>query len=274
MSFMGTPYRILSFCVVAVLTTALYSHERVSNKTGNQAGDILISYKGNMGVLISDAKTSVLIDGLHEYYGAGYLNTPNTELSKLLQRRDPYANLSLALFTHFHKDHYSEKLANNFIQSSSNTRVVGAPQVIDALDANRTVTSWNRNSILVTDSATGLALYGFNLPHTGRDRHATVQNVAYYLKMGRTTILHVGDADTDLAAFNGLQLSKVDAAIVPVWFLMNDKGTRIIKEILKPRIVIATHISPNEKQSMEKYRLPGIQTFFFREINQAVKMRN
>jgi hypothetical protein len=62
--------------------------------------------------------------------------------------------------------------------------------------------------------------------------------------------------------------------IVPVWFLMNKEGIRIIKETIKPRTVIATHISPDEKQTMDKYKLPGIETFFFTTINQAVKIEN
>ena len=133
---------------------------------------------------------------------------------------------------------------------------------------------WNRDGVLVTDSAKGLILSAFNIPHTGRQRHADVQNIGYYLKMGNTTFLHVGDADTDLLAFTNLKLEKVDAAIVPIWFLMNQNGTRIIKEIIKPRVVIATHISPGETNSMQKYRLPGIETFFFTTINQAVKLKN
>lgn len=227
-----------------------------------------------MGVLISNSKSSVLIDGLHEYYGPAYLNTPQVEVDKMLQQKDPYKELELLLFTHMHRDHYSDKLAKELIQSSLTTRVVGAPQVIQSLDVQRTVNSWNRNGVLVTDSAKGFILSAFNIPHTGRQRHADVQNIGYYLKMGNTNFLHVGDADTDLLAFANLKLEKVDAAIVPIWFLMNQNGTRIIKEILKPRVVIATHISPGETNSMQKYRLPGIETFFFTTINQAVKMQN
>ena len=46
--------------------------------------------------------------------------------------------------------------------------------------------------------------------------------------------------------------------IVPVWFLMDKEGIQIIRKIVKPLRVIATHISPNEKQALDKYKIPGI----------------
>ncbi len=225
-----------------------------------------------MGVLISSGKTSVLIDGLHEYYGRSYLNTPETEVRKILHRNDPYANLHLALFTHFHKDHYSEKLTKDFLQSSAKNRVVGSPQVISSLPASNTINAWNKDGVLLADTASGVVVHGFNIPHTGQERHSTVQNVAYLIKMNSATTFHVGDADTDIAAFSRLKPGKVDIMIAPVWFLMNKEGIRIIKETIKPRIVVATHISPHENQAMDKYRLPGIKTVFFTTINQAVEM--
>jgi L-ascorbate metabolism protein UlaG (beta-lactamase superfamily) len=251
----------------------LFGSSQTSSPIPSDDDRIIVSYKGNMGILITSPKTSVLIDGLHEYYGPSYLNPPDAEVRKILNRNQPYSNLDLVLFTHFHKDHYSEKLAKDFLQSSARNRVIGSPQVIGSLPGANTVNSWNKNAVLLTDTVSGVVVHGFNIPHVWQERHSTVQNVAYLIKLNNATTFHVGDADTDIAAFSRLKPGKVDVMIVPVWFLMNKEGIRIIQEIIKPGTVIATHISPDESQAMDKYKLPGIETFFFTTINQAVKIK-
>ena len=98
----------------------------------SQSREIVLSYKGNMGVLISFPTRSVLIDGLHEFYRPAYLPTPPAELQKIVSRKDPYANLKLALFTHYHKDHYNAMLASKFLDISKENVVIGSNQVVRA----------------------------------------------------------------------------------------------------------------------------------------------
>ena len=230
---------------------------------------ITINYTGNMGILISSLNTSVLVDGLHEYYGPDYLNPPVVEVNKILGRQAPYANLNLALFTHYHRDHYSAKLARDFLRSSSGRYVAGSQKVIDSLAAAQVINAWNRNGLLFKDSASELSIYSFDLPHTGPQRHSKVQNIAYLVKFGKSGLLHIGDANVDLSSFKKLHVGMVDVMVVPVWFLMDKEGKEIIDHI-KPHTVIATHISPVRQNDVSKYKLSGIKTYFFTVINQAV----
>lgn len=266
-------HRIFSFSLISVLILAPRLQNNNKQNPYGKVHGLTITYIGNMGILISNPKASILIDGLHEYYGPEYLNPSNTELNKILQQQPPYTGLATILFTHFHRDHYSAKLAKSFLQSAAKNRVAGSPQVIDSLPARaQTINAWNKNGILLTDTVSDLIVYGFNVPHTWQQRHSKVQNVAYLIQVNNSTILHIGDADTDTAAFRRLNIGRIDVMIVPVWFLTDKEGIRIIKEIIKPAKVIATHISPNEKQSLHKYRLVGIETYFFTVINQIVRL--
>ena len=262
-------YRILFFTPLAFLFSPTLSDLKKNNAC-EHAPRLTITYTGNMGIFVSSSEASILIDGLHEYYGPGYLNPPGSEISKILHQGTPYTGLANVLFTHYHRDHYSAHLSKGFLQSSEKNRVIGAPQVIDSLPVSQTVNAWNKNALLFTDTAQRLSVFGFDIPHTWPQRHSKVQNVAYLIDLDQLTILHIGDADTDTSAFSRLKLGRVDAMIVPIWFLMNKEGIRIIREIIKPGRVIATHISPVDSRGIEKYRLPGIETHFFTVMKQAV----
>jgi hypothetical protein len=96
-------------------------------KTPYQTGkNIIITYTGNMGVLINNDKTVVWIDGLHEFYAAESINPPDSILEKVFSKTAPFNHLQWLLFTHYHRDHFSKKLSNRFLQLSSNHKVISA----------------------------------------------------------------------------------------------------------------------------------------------------
>lgn len=264
--------RLMSFCMLPAMLAMSLPGRNQKLDLPVQVKSLNISYVGNMGVLVNSQNGSILIDGIHEFYGPEYLNTPAQELNKILQRQSPYDKLTTLLFTHYHKDHYSSNLANSFLKLSQQNRVAGSPQVIDSLAADQTVDGWNKNGMLFKDAMSGLAVYAFNIPHTGQQRHSKVQNIAYLVKSDKLNILHIGDADIDPAAFERIKLGKVDILIAPIWFLTNQKGIQLIQEIIRPGKVIATHISPQEKQSLEKYKLAGTETYFFTRIGEIITL--
>ena len=96
-----------------------------------------------------------------------------------------------------------------------------------------------------------------------------VQNIAYLVKISGVRILHVGDADTDAAAFDRMGIGYVDAAIVPQWF-DSEKGRAVIEK-LKPKKVIVTHIAPNERTAQVNH-LKKQGTIFFERIGQVVSI--
>lgn len=262
--------RVLRFCLLLVsFVVLLTSYQSQTRKT---AADIILSYKGNMGVLISSSNQAVLIDGLHEYYRPDYLPSQKEELAKLFSRKEPYTNVKMVLFSHYHRDHYSALLSKRFLQTAKENLVVGAPQVVDSLPGGQTINAWNKNRIIYNLQSNDLSVQAFDVRHTYQERHAKVQNIAYLVSIGEKKILHIGDADTDAAGFKPFEAASIDVLIAPLWFLTGEKGIYIITKMIKPKVVIATHISPNESRSFDEYKIPGVQTYFFRTINQAVQV--
>ncbi len=245
--------------------------------TGNHQINIIqnnyvvsITYTGNMGTLISNEKTAVWIDGLHEYYGPAYLNPPDSLLEKTFSKKGPFEKLKWLLFTHYHRDHFSKKLTDRFLQLGMDHKVIGATQVVDSLSTKDVINAWDKSDEVTHDDNVTLRIKAFNIPHIWPQRHNKVQNIAYLVEISGISILHVGDADTDAAAFDRMGISSVDAAIVPQWF-DSEKGRSIIEK-LKPKKVIVTHIAPGERTGDNSF-LKKQETIFFEKIGQSVSMK-
>ena len=63
-----------------------------------------------MGVLLQDGNHSVLIDGLHEYYGPAYLPPSEELVNDLSTPGGVFEVPQVVLFTHYHGDHFSANL--------------------------------------------------------------------------------------------------------------------------------------------------------------------
>lgn len=225
-----------------------------------------IRYVGNMGVLISNNKTTVLVDGLHAFYQEAYLHTPDTIIRKIMNREGQYAKLEVALVTHFHRDHYSASLSRDFLASDLGRLVAGSGQVIDSLNPQQSLSAISRNGQIYHNPETQLTIHAFDIPHTWQQRHSAVQNIGYLVRMDGTSVMHIGDADTQPDVFRKLAISEPDVLIIPSWFLSDKQGLEIIKEILKPKQLVVTHISPNDKEDWNRHKVEGIPTYFFTRI--------
>lgn len=256
-----------AFLSLAFLLSSCPAGKPSSIANGSPVTSII--YTGNMGILINSEKTAVWIDGLHEYYGQDYLNPPDSLLEKSFSGTGPFAPLKWLLFTHYHRDHFSKKLATRFLRIKQDAKVIAAPQVVDSFSVKVVVNAWNKNGQLIHDDAAGLRIYAFNVPHVWPQRHNKVQNIAYLVEINGVRILHAGDADTDEGAFERIGISSVDVAIIPQWF-DSEKGRSIIKK-LKPQKVIVTHIAPVEK-SAEDNVLKNQELIFFERIGQTVTL--
>lgn len=260
---MASAVLLLAFLLVSCPTY----HQKSNAIRKNDA--VHITYTGNMGVLISSEKTAVWIDGLHEYYGPEYLNPPDSVLEKVYTGTARFKHPHWLLFTHYHRDHFSKKLVNRFLRPGSGHKVIGAPQVVDSFAAKEIIGAWNKNGEVIYDDSANLRIRAFDIPHTWPQRHSKVQNIAYLVEISGVRIVHVGDADTDVDAFDRIGTDAIDVAIVPQWF-DSEKGNQIIEK-LKPVKTIITHIAPGEKIDNNK-TLNKRVAIFFERIGQSVSM--
>ena len=100
----------------------------------------------------------------------------------------------------------------------------------------------------------------------GTGRHATIQNLGHIVKLGGKKLLHVGDADTAVENFERFNLDEeqIDVAFIPLWFLIGTEGQTIVRDHIKPKHIIAVHISPDESErtlAQAKQAFPGSVAF-------------
>jgi L-ascorbate metabolism protein UlaG (beta-lactamase superfamily) len=240
----------------------------------NQSGTVEITYIANEGVLIAADGKQVLIDGLHREYQPAYAFLPSAEREKIETAKPPFDRLDLILVSHLHLDHFHSESVGLHLQHNSKAQLVSSQQVVNEVEKNfksfaaikARVTGvtppWKEK---VTMKAAGVDFEILGLRH-GTGRHATIQNLGHVIKLGGKKILHIGDADTSLENFEKLNLDEeqIDIALLPFWFLVGSEGQTVVREHIKPRQIIAVHISPAESDKIAaqiKQAFPGAVAF-------------
>src|SRR5687767_163004 len=236
-------------------TTAPLAAESVAGPSINPAG-LEITYIANEGVLISAGDKQVLIDGLHREYQRDYAFLPTAQREKIENAQSPFDQIDLVLVSHLRLDHFHPESVGLHLQHNPNAVLLSSQQVVDGVERN--FKDFQKIKSRVTAAtpawkerrAMKMAEVDFEilgLRH-GTGRHASIQNLGHLIKLGGKKLLHVGDADTAIENFQDFNLDEegIDIAFIPVWFLLYDDGRTIVREHIKPKQIIAVHISPSE----------------------------
>ena len=219
-----------------------------------------INYIANEGVLISSGGKQVLIDGLHREYEPDYAFLPPAEREKIETAKAPFDQIDLILVSHRHLDHFHPESIGLHLQHNTKAQLVSSQQVVDEVEKNfkgyqaikarvtRATPPWKEK---VAMKVAGIEFEILGLRH-GTTRHATIQNLGHVIKLGGKKLLHIGDADTAVENFERFNLDEegIDIAFIPFWFLLGSDGQTIVRDHIKPRQIIAVHISPSDSEKV------------------------
>lgn len=246
----------------------------VAPETAPQNPTVEITYIANQGVLLSSGGKHVLIDGLHREYERDYAFLPLAEREKIETAKPPFDKIDLILVSHRHLDHFHPESVGLHLQHNPNTQLVSSQQVVDEVEKNfkdyqaikarmtGATPPWKER---VAMKVSGIEFEILRLSH-GTGRHATIQNLGHIVKLGGKKLLHVGDADTAVENFERFNLDEeqIDVAFIPLWFLTGSEGQTIVRDHIKPKHIIAVHISPDESErtlAQVKQAFPGSVAF-------------
>ena len=239
-----------------------------------QPPTVEITYIANEGVLISSGGKQVLIDGLHREYGPEYAFLPPADRNKLENAKPPFDAIDLILVSHRHLDHFHPESVGLHLQHNPKAVLVSSQQVVDEVEKNfkdfqvikSRVTAatppWRERVMM---KAAGIDFEILGIRH-GTGRHAAIQNLGHIIKLGGKKLLHVGDADTSIENFEKFNLDEegIDVALLPDWFLLGSEGQTLIREHIKPKQIVAVHVSPSSGEkvaSQIKQAFPGAIAF-------------
>ena len=277
--------RLWLVLVVIVLVVVAYSVLRwtwatpapvyVAETTGTpQTSTVEITYIANEGVLISSDGKQVLIDGLHREYEPDYATLPPADREKIETAKAPFDKIDLILVSHRHLDHFHPESIGLHLQHNPRATLVSSQQVIEEVEKNfKNYQAINARVTAATPpwkekvamKVAGVEFEILRLSH-GTERHAPIQNLGHVIKLGGKKLLHVGDADTAIENFEKFNLDEqqIDIAFIPFWFLLGTEGQTIVRDHIKPKQIIAVHISPGESEktiTQMKQLFPGAVAF-------------
>jgi L-ascorbate metabolism protein UlaG (beta-lactamase superfamily) len=227
---------------------------------GAQA-DITITQLANEGVIISDGKTRVMIDGMVVEPYSVYGGLPDDVAAMFRKTSGPFAGIDLALISHRDHEHNQPKYACEFAKNSPQTLFVSSSQVFDLMREKCRELVTNNPRFRVIDpqygqpeifEQGGARVTVFLLSH-GTNRDARIQNHGHLVEMGGVTLLHIGDAAMDPADFQtaGFDQVKVDVALIPFRYFQPGPGAAIVQQFLDARVQIAVHIPPGEMEEIK-----------------------
>ncbi len=248
----GSTYSAYVLSIADGTNANINALSRESNRIKLAQTTVKISYLQNDGVLIDDGISKVIIDAIFTpANGSGWIPMPSGELNKLLHAESPYDNVSIAMTTHNHGDHYGPTSISSFLSRSSTTRFIGPPQVIAGLSSQSQVESLSpafRESVAAT--VNGIDLEVFNIKHfnpqDGTDFSST-ENFAFLVTLGGLNILHIGDGELTAANFENAGLKdKVDIVLLPTFTFSGQLTTAsrdVLFEHINPKHIIGLHLA-------------------------------
>jgi L-ascorbate metabolism protein UlaG (beta-lactamase superfamily) len=218
-----------------------------------------LTYLGNEGVLLAVGEQQVAIDALHRAFPRPphYEHLPPAQLERLETAQPPFSKLRVHLTTHVHDDHFHPQSVARFLAASP-AAVAVVPREAPARVCPGKAACAQRARLRVREERWGpereLQLHGvrvrvLDLPHS-KGARTQVENLGYLVTLGGLRILHVGDAHLSAETFARFELPerRIDVALVPYWFLLEEEGRRLVREQIGARRVVAFHVPPSEHE--------------------------
>ena len=211
------------------------------------AEPVVISYIGNLGVMLQHADQEVIIDGLLGNVG-GWIAPVAAEQNKILTGAAPYQDIEVAGFTHGHGDHVSFTPVNTFLSNQANTVFIGASTegVGSINDQGRVQLANMPRGQNAKFNINGVPVTIFHTRHFNQfgNDFSSVTNLAYLVELAGKKILHVGDFDyaADNIQSLGLLPGELDVIIMPTFnTLISQANFDLITNMLAPKLIIAAH---------------------------------
>lgn len=220
--------------------------------TAQEKATVEITYIANEGLMISSGGKKVLIDVLLREGLEEYQRVPADQLEKIETGKAPFDKVSVALVSHFHKDHFDATSVARFLENNPQAVVASSTQVVESVrkESNEKIRQHIREVMpdwkqRIQQSFNGIDVTFLRIRHT-HQRNYGVHNLGHIIHIGGKKFLHIGDAEALAENFADLSLERegIDVALLPFWFLISDAGRAIVNDHIKPRHIVALHIPP------------------------------
>jgi L-ascorbate metabolism protein UlaG (beta-lactamase superfamily) len=216
-------------------------------------------YLANEGVMVEHGETKVLFDPLfNESFGQYRLVSDHLRRA-LFAGEPPWDGVDAVFISHYHDDHFSPQDLIEFLRVREDVHLyapaqaVAALRAVDGADDESLARRLHAVALAYGDDPEriempGLLIEAVRIPHAGwPDRAADVENIAWRVTLDeRTTVLHLGDADTKDAHFAPHEAHwrqrRLHMAFPPYWYFLSREGLRVLRERLRPMHAVGIHV--------------------------------
>jgi L-ascorbate metabolism protein UlaG (beta-lactamase superfamily) len=229
----------------------------------SQQVGVTVTFLANEGVLLAAGESSVLIDGLFQFYGEGFAVPADSTQRALATARAPFDRVNVVLVTHRHGDHFQPSSVASHLAANPRASFATSRQVIDSLlevsqartlAASRLLSRTMRTGERRREVVNGVPIEFLGIPHGGGLRNRLfVEHLGFIVELGGRRVLHIGDTGTDVDVYEKLRLDtlRIDVALVPDWMVTSKDGSEIIRRWIRPRQVVAIHVGAGRGSSAE-----------------------
>lgn len=210
-----------------------------------------VTYVANEGVLIDLEGKKVLIDALFDDFYKDYLSPDEETINRMMESQEPYNQIDVVLATHIHRDHFEAQIAGRFMTQHKESQLLSSEQIVKELEAKvenydafkSRVTSKTRVVEKLTDEVNGVTIHSFFIYHAGGERTRSIENMGFIVESNGKRVLHLGDADMDVARFAELDFTQydLDVALVPYWYMADETGRKIVDDHIKAKKLVGVH---------------------------------
>lgn len=210
-----------------------------------------ITYIANEGVLIESQGKKVIIDALFDKFYDDYLHPDEALLEKMISGAAPYNDVNLLLSTHIHRDHFAPTMTGRFLKGHPETKLISSAQLAKSVtddyaegaSVGKQMEGIVRDTQVHEREVNGIMVRAFFIYHAGGSRTQSIENMGYLVEINGTKILHLGDSDMNPDRFKALDLKSmgVDIAMVPYWYMADEAGIDIVKNLIAPKHLIGIH---------------------------------
>ena len=195
-----------------------------------------MTYLANEGVMLEGSAGRVFIDAFFRDGLPEYAVVPQGSRDSLERALEGYGGPAAVLTTHGHRDHYDSAAVARYLASNAGAVAVGPPELGQRGDVAPVDLGWVR--ILPLAIAHG-------------PTRRPVGHTAYLVTLDGTTVLHLGDTQSDPATWTGLGLPArgVDVALVPYWYALSDSLFPRLLEVVQARTVVLLHVPVGHEES-------------------------
>ncbi len=233
-----------------------------------------VTYIANEGFMISSAGEKILIDALFGNKGLPG-EPPEETMDAINSSQKPFQQVSLILATHGDGDHFNLNMAGDYLLEHHEVILIAPEKTGQDMELFYPGFSRIQNQVLALSpnwkdstnvfvNGTGLKILG--IQHSSRPEYNR-SHAVYLIELNGYKILHLGDSAPlvdEYEQFSWLAEERIHVAFIPYWFLLDTGGETIIREIIRPKHIVAMHLHPDQFEhisSQIKKRFPGAVIF-------------